>query len=144
MREALNQRIKSFLNYVDVPESLLDEMLAYPPEKIKILAEQDLIKFRLNGKDATQDEIDTANSAKFFNLTSAEYRKRFEDSFSKCSYLFSTNASGEQTIKCLHSLILKIPESEYDRRISKVNAMCSSVGVNEKLKCKKRYLVDNN
>ena len=144
MREALNQRIKSFLNYVDVPESLLDEMLAYPPEKIKILAEQDLVKFRLNGKDATQDEIDTANSAKFFNLTSAEYRKRFEDSFSKCSHLFSTNASGEQTIKCLHSLILKIPESEYDRRISKVNAMCSSVAVNEKLKCKKRYLVDTN
>ena len=144
MRDALNQRIKSFLNYVDVPESLLDEMLSYPPEKIKILSAQELVKFRLDGKDATQEEIDTANSARFYNLTSAEYRKRFEDSYAKCSYLFSSASSGEMISKCLQSSILKISELEYERRSSKVNSLCLSGNDIEKMKCKKRYLVENN
>ena len=143
MRDSLNQRIKSFLNYVDVPESLLEEMLAYPPEKIKVLSEQDLIKFRLNGKDATQEEIDTASSAKFFNLTSAEYRKRFEEAYSKCLHLVNANASGEQIQNCVFSLIIRISKSEYERRMRKVNSSCVSLNNIEKIKCRKSILVEN-
>ena len=120
LRDSLNQRIKSFLNYVDVPESLLEEMLAYPPEKMKVLSEQDLIKFRLTGVDATQDEIDTANQANFYNLTSAEMRIRWGEATAKCSYPMIANPNGEKISKCLDTWILKISDSEWEKRNKKM------------------------
>lgn len=143
MRDSLSIKIKTFLNFMDVPESLFEEMLSYPPEKIKVLSQQDLTRFRLSGKDATQDEIDTANSAKYFNLTSAEYRKRFEESFEKCNYLIKANASGESILKCVHSRIINITDVEYERRWNKANTMCLSVSSTEKLKCRKSFIVEN-
>ncbi len=141
MREALNVRIKSFLKFVDVPETLLDEMLAYPPEKIKILSEDELTRFRLNGKDATQDELDVANSANFFNLSSSEYRRRWDESFASCSHLIRS-ASGENVIRCIHSKILKISESEYERRMSRATKNCGNK-TTKNLRCEKSYLVEN-
>jgi len=143
MRDSLTQRIKSFLNYVDVPESLLEEMLAYPPEKLKVLSEQDLIKFRLTGTDATQDEIDTASQANFYNLTSAEYRKRYEDAYAKCSPFINVNTSAEKIVKCIKSSILKISDSEFEKRISKINSLCVSPDNTEKYKCRRSILVEN-
>jgi hypothetical protein len=143
MRDSLSQRIKSYLNYMDVPESLLDEMLSYPPEKLKVLSAQDLIKFRLTGADATQDEIDTASQANFYNLTSAEYRKRYEEASAKCSYLFSTNTSAEKIIKCFQPTVLKISESEFNKRYSKANSTCVSSNITERTKCRKSILVEN-
>ena len=143
MRDSLNQRIKSFLNYVDVPESLLEEMLAYPPEKMKVLSEQDLIKFRLTGTDATQDEIDTAKRANFYNLTSAEYRIRWEEATAKCRYLHELNTSGEKITKCFQSSILKISDSEFEKRISKISSLCVSSDNTEKYKCMRSILVEN-
>lgn len=141
MREQLNTRIRSFLKFVDVPETLLDEMLAYPPEKMKILSAQDLIRFRLTGKDATQDELDVANAASYFNLSSSEYRKRWEESFSNCTHLI-TNSNTDILIRCLHSRVLRITESEYDKRVNKAITNCGPIKA-APAKCRKIYIVEN-
>jgi hypothetical protein len=143
LRESLNLRIKNFFKYVDVPESLLDEMLSYPPDNMKILTEQDLLKYRLTGKDATADELDTAKIASYYNLSSAEYRKRN----SKASICFSKYSGSKYTNKlepCVHSFILNITEEEAVRRFAKVSSICLGISDNtDSWKCRRRVLVEN-
>lgn len=142
-RESVNKKIRNYLDYLDVPTSLLDEMLAYPPEKMKILSEQELIKFRLTGKDATQDEIETAEQARFFNLTSLEFRKRSEESNPKCSPLIGVNSDPNLYIRCYRASMLRVSEGEYDRRISIANKNCASIStLPERNKCARRYLIE--
>jgi len=145
MRDSINKRIKNYLIYVDVPEYLLDEMLAIPPEKMKILSENELIKFRLQGKDGTQDEVETAKSANFYNLTSSEYRKRQSDSVSKCQHSLDMKNGSSNYIRCNYSVILKISENESQVRLNKADSFCSTIkNIDEKLACVKRIVVENN
>jgi hypothetical protein len=119
----MNARIKSYLNYVDVPSSLLDDMLAYPPEDIKILSYEELLKYRLTGKDATKDEVDTAEIANFYNLSSAEYRRRSQIFEKRCVGLVDpSNASRAQV--CLYSVMLNVSESEVELRLAKARKNC--------------------
>lgn len=145
MRDSINKQIKNYLNYVDVPEHLLDEMLAIPPEKMKILSENELIKFRLQGKDGTQDEVDTAKSASFYNLSSLEYRKRQSDSLVKCRHLLDMKNGSSNFIRCNDAVILKISENESQVRHNKADSFCSNIkNIYEKLDCVKRIVVENN
>jgi hypothetical protein len=150
MRNQVNKQIKSYLSYVDVPENLLDEMLAIPPEKIKMLSEVELIKFRLHGKDATQDEIDVAKQASYYNLASSEYRKRQSESIARCMHFFEIKY-GSGLVRsglfrmCNDAIILRISENESKRRHDKADAICSGLAsIDDKINCTKRIVVDNN
>jgi hypothetical protein len=144
LRDGINQRIKNYLNYVDVPETLLEEMLAHLPENIKLLSNQDLVRFRLIGKDATQDEIDTANIANHYNLSSAEYRRRMSNFETKCPNLFLNDQLTARAQFCMYSVILNITEAEVERRMSKVKSNCSSFSGEQSKICIRNILVLNN
>jgi hypothetical protein len=142
IREELNLRIKSFLTYVDVSSLLLDEMLSYPPEKMKILSTQELQKFRILGKDATQDELDTAANAYYYNISSAEYRRRGALIESRCAYLFKSNASGQINLQCVQSVYLNISEVEVEKRHKKIRSLCTNLTAKKYKSCSKYYLVE--
>jgi hypothetical protein len=143
LRESLNLRIKNFFKFVDVPESLLDEMLSYPPENIKILTEQELLKYRLTGKDATVDELDTANHANYYNLSSAEYRKR-NSKASICFRKYSVNKNIDKLEPCVQSFLLNVKEEEAIKRNERVSLICSGITDSvESWKCRRRILVEN-
>jgi len=122
MREGLNEKIKSYFNYVDIPLSLLDAMQSIEPDQIKILSNAEITSFRLTGKDASQDELDTANLAKRYNLTSLEYRKRLVKVNSICS-----NFSTEEFPYCYDSVILNITLDEEKRRYKKFKQICKNI-----------------
>jgi len=141
-RDIMNQQIKLYLNFVDVPENLLDEMLAYPPESIKILSNNDLLKFRLVGVDATKDELNVAEYAEFFNISSAEYRKRYAAVKKNCYALLGDNM--EKYLSCHDSLMLNIPVSLVEQRKAKVKFACSSLLGDQFKACRRKILVFNN
>ena len=139
-RDKLNKKIKEYLKNVDVAESLLEEMLSIPPEKMKILSDADLTKFRLSGKDASQDEKEIAESASRFNISSSEYRKRFAGVDSKCKNLAMENAM--RYINCFESVILQVTEEEVARRKSKIQSTCPPVNSPNRSSCYKSIFIN--
>lgn len=75
-RDAMNNKIKTYLNEMDVSNNLLDLMLSVTPDAIKILTESELQQLRLSIKDAAFDERQVAKQAFRYGLNSSEYRKR--------------------------------------------------------------------
>ena len=73
-RENLNKKLKFYLNEMDVSAQLLEDMLAIPPEQMKILTSEEKRMYRLDGQDANYEEFRIARDARVFKMTSAEYR----------------------------------------------------------------------
>jgi hypothetical protein len=141
-RDSASQKIRLYLSSVDVPESLLDEMLSYSPEHMKILSSDELFKFRLAGKDATREELDVASIANYYNITSAEYRKRDIRFRKACSQSTKGKFDKSRAEICMESVMLNISESEAENRLVKVKQMCSQLDYQQQQSCKKKYLVD--
>jgi len=67
---------ENYLDEMNVPKSLVEEMFSISPENIKYLTNNEKIKFRLDGEDwgfKEQREIDTA---KKLNISRIEYMRR--------------------------------------------------------------------
>jgi ATP-dependent protease ClpP protease subunit len=119
---SLNEKIKNYLNDVDVPLSLLEAMQSVPPDNIKILSYSEASSFRLNQTDATVEEKETASNAKFYNLTSAEFRKRSSLISQTCGgYINDGNAYAN----CMTSLLLGVSMQEIQFRKSKLLTTCN-------------------
>lgn len=67
---------KSYLDEMNVPQSLYDDLMRVPPEKNKILTESELSKYGLNENDPYYNDAMVANVAKKLGITSEEVLKR--------------------------------------------------------------------
>ena len=139
-RNDLNKKIRSFLDEVDVSQSLLDKMLSIPPEKIKILTKTELEELRLSITDANFEEKQTSEIASFFNLTSFEYRKRDAEADNTCprssKIEYDTNYEN-----CRYSVLLRISKTEVIKRSGKVQKLCSDLDKDAAELCLKKILV---
>jgi ATP-dependent protease ClpP protease subunit len=91
-RDAMNSKIRAYLNAMDVSANLLEMMLSVPPDAIKVLTEDELQQFRLSITDAAFDERQVAKQAYRYGLNSSEYRKRSAVANQQCPM---SNASGK-------------------------------------------------
>lgn len=134
MRFKIIDEMKKYANEMDFSAALIDEMIAIPPENVRTLSKEEVARFRMIGDDPTSDEKRVAERAAFYNITSAEYRKRDIEASDKC--LNNTNPS----IECYHSMMLNISVSEASKRINKIEAKCpqNSPSLNQ---CVKNILV---
>ena len=108
VREHLAFLMKEYLNEMDVATSLVDEMLSIPPESIKILSYDELVKYRLWGQDANYEEQMTAKSAARFGITSSEMRRRSLVAEKKCNPYDRRNETwlyGEYLLKNLDEVL---------------------------------------
>jgi hypothetical protein len=137
-RNDLNKKIRSFLDEVDVSQSLLDKMLSIPPDKIKILTETELEELRLSITDANFDEKQTSETASFYNLSSLEYRNRISTVNNNCR--FSPNNFNEYSV-CKDSILLQISKTEVKKRWDKAQKLCSNLDNDAGLICLKKILV---
>jgi ATP-dependent protease ClpP protease subunit len=129
IREENIRIMKSYLKKMDISESIMDDMLSIEPDKIKILSEDDLTRYRLNLMDADYEEKMVAEEAQSYNLTSSMFRQRRALSESKCGYVgiaIDKNRYAEFR-KCQDMTMLNISESEYLNRESKVNTICRKI-----------------
>lgn len=115
--------IKAYLAEMDVPESLLEAMLSIPPEEIKVLSESELKQYRIFHDDANFEEKETAESAKEWYLTSAEYRKRVAERIKNCG-LFSLTTDNGVWSDCEDMTMLNISKTELQKRRSKARSAC--------------------
>ena len=67
---------QEYLSEMDVATSLVDEMISIPPESIKILSYDEMVRYRLFGYDANYEEKQTAEAAAVFGISSSEKRRR--------------------------------------------------------------------
>lgn len=127
-REDLNNEIKKYFEEVDVSQTLLDAMLAVPPEDMRILSLGELNGYRLGFEDATFNEKVISMDAKKYGMTSADYRKREVIARYKC------NTSKDFSV-CWIATILEINEIEakkrdnlkfqcFDEKTKKINEIC--------------------
>ena len=133
IRSEQTRLMKSYFAEMDVPESLLDAMLSIPPENIKILSESELKQYRIYYDDANFEEKETAELAKQWYLTSAEYRKRVAERSKKCSSAMSREDWGQYRV-CEVMTMVNISKSEAQKRIEK-SGECDSRDGLELLRC---------
>ena len=80
----LGREIKDFLDQMNIPASLYDEIMRIPPEKIKFLSKDELQRFGLAQNDpAFQDSIDSDN-ARSYGLSKTEYLTRKAQAYNIC------------------------------------------------------------
>ena len=83
----LEQSAKAFLKDMNVPTSLYDEMMSVPPQKLRLLTEQELARFGIGQSDpAYQDNLD-AEAARAYGLDKEAYLYRKERADRICNAL---------------------------------------------------------
>jgi len=125
LRDENIKAIKDYLNFMDVSERIVDDMLSIEPSKIKILSDADLEKYRLSVPDSNYEEKVTSKDARQYNLSSAEYRKKKVIADSKCGTIASRALTDMRDIfKCQTMIYLGISASEYDSRRARAFKNC--------------------
>lgn len=139
-REAFLSTIRSYLAEMDVSPTLLDLMLATPPENMRYLALDELESLRLFGKDANYEEREVAKEARFWNLTSADYRKRNSIADRTCPRVIDDFDAGHV---CRIQTMLSIPKAEAERRWKR-SEKCLDGPDREYVQCLRRYYLNEN
>lgn len=98
-REQLRNEVATYIKEMNISGRLLDLMEAIPPEKMKMLTKSEVSDLGLDAPDPVWDEKRVANSAKYYGITSAEYRQRDETGYAKCAVAFDNNASPEAQLE---------------------------------------------
>lgn len=109
-RTAQAVRIRDYLERMNVSPSLLDAMLAVPPDQLRVLTEEEMREYRITGTDASFEEYQVSLNAKMFALPSAEFRRRNAAAASACE-----NFAGEFNV-CVAASILRISLAEAEVR----------------------------
>ena len=143
LRDENIKSIKEYFNFMDVSESIVEDMLSIEPSKIKILSDDEMDKYRLSIPDSNYDEKVTAKDAREYNLTSGEYRRKKVIADSKCGTIASTS-DFQFLFKCQHIIYLDISAKEYDSRRTKAFSNCSQEKEPKKRReCFHKYTVLN-
>lgn len=77
VRTLLNDT-RNYLDEMNVPVSLADEMFSTPPNEMKILSEQDLRTYRLDQADMVWGEETALDTATRLGISREEYMKRMQ------------------------------------------------------------------
>ncbi len=135
-RDKFNKEIREYLEEVDINPALLDDMLSVSPEKIRILTKPELERYRLSVDDANFNESDVAKTARMWNLTSAEYRKRDRNAHAKCD----SNKSGEGTY-CYQAYIVGISVQDIKLRYQRASSVCNQADKEAVQACRREVIV---
>ena len=125
----LEQSAKSFFKDMNVPTSLYDEMIGVPPQKLRVLTEQELVRFGIGQADpAYQDNLD-AKSARAYGLDKVEYLGRKERADRICNALSineqkagieaTLTESSNIVVACKKAVVQSGPETEEEKRSNK-------------------------
>ena len=137
-REQLNKLIRDYFEEVDINPSLLDDMLSIPPEKMRILNEAELERYRLSVDNANYEESETAKRAKEFNLTSGEFRIRSQRADAQCAKQDKKNMD---YLNCWSSTVLGISVQDFRSRIDKARRLCAQPSGELEPQCAREILI---
>jgi len=92
----LSRTIKNFLEDMNLPSSLYDEMMQIPPQATKVLSDAELDRFGLNRNDPVYQDLIDSDNARGYGLTKAEYLARKARALNVCP---NVNASSPKNVE---------------------------------------------
>jgi hypothetical protein len=134
-RNEMSIFIKNYLNEMDINESLLDEMMATPPEEMKILSPEELKYYRIQGIDANWDERNVAMLANLYGTNSATIRQR-KVIADNCKLSSGNSVEIQRWIDCSTAAYWGIPLKVYNDRSNKISLLCKNASNDEFKKCR--------
>jgi len=84
---ALEQSAKRFLQDVNIPVSLFDEMMSVPPQKLRLLTEDELARYGIGQNDPVYEEVRDGQAAQALGISKEEYLRRKNRSERICNAL---------------------------------------------------------
>lgn len=96
-QDQLRERVRLFLEKMNLPSALYDAMLLVPPNEIRILSESDLAQYGLAQVDPVKQEMDDNKQARHYGITKEELFRRKADAKSKCASLIGTEIPTSST-----------------------------------------------
>jgi hypothetical protein len=91
-RRAANEQLRRYLDEMNVPTSLLDEMNSTPPHEFRALTQSEIDRY-LPATDPDFDEKQTMKWAKALKISMAEYRRRDAAAREECKNFKVTSDS---------------------------------------------------
>ena len=73
---ALEQSARKFLQEVNIPVALFDEMMSVPPQKLRILSEEELARYGVSQNDPIYEEVQDGKAAQALGVSKEEYLRR--------------------------------------------------------------------
>ncbi len=138
-RDLLNEKIKSYLKQMDVSLKLFEDSLAIEPENIKILSDSEKKMYRIDGEDASYQELKTALFADMYNLPLSEYRIRFQKMIKICSIHLSNPIANAN---CTISVMLGTNEIESNKLREKIAQECVGKQNKSAIACRKKVMYE--
>lgn len=120
--KSINEKIKSYLNEMNIPISLYDLMNSIPPEEMKILTESERKLYLLEGEDPIYNEKMVAMLAKLYGLTSSEYRRRDTESNVSCS----RHSNLTKRIICRSAILYGVSMQKYSKYEASARLFCNA------------------
>lgn len=125
----LEQSAKSFLKDMNVPTSLYDEMMSVPPQKLRLLTEQELARFGIGQSDPAYQDNSDAKAARAYGLDKKEYLRRKERADRICSALdvdaqkadieVTVTESSNIFLACKEAVVRSEPLTDKEKRFYK-------------------------
>lgn len=120
--DSVELQVVEYLKEMNVSPELFYVSQSIEPEKMKVLTNSDLERFRLNGEDVVYNERKTKRNADLYGISMAEYRRRHVQSSTAC------NQSSENFDSlCYTRVLLGVSNDELNRRIKKMHAGCPNI-----------------
>jgi len=142
-RDNISKKVRDYLNEMDISLSLIDYIESTPPESIRILSDGDLRLFRLDGLDSAYEEKKTAEKARKYNLTSAEFRRRDIKSRDLCAKYISPQATGASYKECEWLNLLNLDTATLANRLVRFRGCMSSVKYHKDIAaCEKKHIIN--
>lgn len=144
---AVTGELRSYFEEMNVSLVLVELLMNTPPEKVRWLSEKEQYEYGLV-EDPVADEIDVARAAAYYRLTSAEYRKRYNEALDRCDTVLREVARTDPRVVdpdpsrlniCLDSVILRLDSIEVSRRHGAAESVCPQSLHNE---CWQSIVVD--
>jgi hypothetical protein len=140
IRSKTSLELKELFETFDINPTLVDDMMGIPPEEMKVLSKDELRRYRLSVDDANYNEVAIAKTARVWNLTSAEFRKRDIIADERCKSNASDSLLGYDW-NCRNSIILNISKSDFTKREIKAKEICKNYDGDSKQECWRNILV---
>ena len=137
-RDKMLQKIRVYLDEMDINPQLADDMMSIPPNQIQYLTKNDLTRYRLNVADANNEESNIARLAHFHNISSAEYRRRDVIADQTCKVNTPLGIDWD----CRTRILIGISQVELVKRREKSQRICSdNLTKDIKENCVKKIMV---
>jgi hypothetical protein len=119
----MRSAVKEYVEEMGITGGFFERMFNTPPSEIDILRGDDSEKI-VPEMDPTYEEIETSRQARWYGLTTSEYRKR--DSLRESCYILDSSGliTGLKYPECLESTLWGLSPATYRSRKAKADTRC--------------------